>query len=199
MINNISLIKSLLDFSNPDSFYHLQIIKRKKEHPELGSNSQIIKTYYISSSDYLDNKIEEIISLCNLHNARACINLNRRGFEKIAFQVLRKVTDQIMNKDFKSVRKAYESVCGAYSDEPNKKWIIDIDYTDNHDYFLIMKIIQELHDEANNGSSIIAHNIPTKNGFHIISNPFRLDRFRELYTVANLDIHKDNPTILYIP
>ena len=35
-----------------------------------------------------------------------------------------------MNKDFKSVRKAYESVCGGFSNEPEKKWVIDIDYKD---------------------------------------------------------------------
>jgi hypothetical protein len=127
MVDNIEQISSLLNFESDDDFYHLQIIKRKKEHKDLGSNSACIKTYYVNSIDYLNMKYPEIKSLCDFHNARACINLNRRSFEKIGFHTLRKVTDQIMNKDFKSIRKAYESVCGTYSNENQKKWIIDID------------------------------------------------------------------------
>src|SRR6185437_7908359 len=99
MINNIEEIKQLLHFDSKDDFYHLQIIKRKKEHPELGANSYIAKTYYIYSIDKLEKSLPEIICLCNFHNARACINLNRRSFEKLSFQLLRKVTDQILNKD----------------------------------------------------------------------------------------------------
>ena len=48
MIDNFELIKSLLKFESPDDFYHLQILKRKKENPELGSNSRVVKTYYVS-------------------------------------------------------------------------------------------------------------------------------------------------------
>jgi hypothetical protein len=131
MIDNLDKISELLVFDSEDDFYHCQIIKRKKEHPELGSNSYIVKTYYISSLEYLNRKYDEMKVLANYHNARVCINLNRRSFEKIAFHTMRKVCDQIMNKDFKSARKAYESVCGTYSNEPNKKWIVDIDSKDN--------------------------------------------------------------------
>jgi type II secretory pathway component PulL len=114
MINNVLILASLLTFESEDDFYHLQILKRKKEHPELGSNSYVVKTYYISSLKYLGNKMPEIQQLCQFHNARAYINLNVRSYEKLAFQMLKKVTDQIMNRDFRSVRKAYESVSGEY-------------------------------------------------------------------------------------
>ena len=122
-INNLQLIKPLLNFANDDVFYHLQILKRKKEHPSLGSNSYVVKTYYISSIEYLEFKMSEIIELCKFHQARAYINLIPRSFEKIAFHTLKKVTDCIMNKDYKSVRKAYESICGKYGhgDKINKK------------------------------------------------------------------------------
>jgi hypothetical protein len=39
MVDNFEIIKSLLQFDSEDDFYHLQILKRKKENPELGSNS----------------------------------------------------------------------------------------------------------------------------------------------------------------
>ena len=39
--------------------------------------------------------------------------------------------------------------------------------------------------------------IPTKNGSHIIMRAFNLQRFREKY--PDVDVHKNNPTILYCP
>lgn len=200
MINNFQQISKLLQFRSDDDFYHLQIIKRKKDHPEIGSNSLVIKTYYIKSEDHLAKVEPEIIALCNFHGARACINLNRRSFEKMAFHTLKKVTDQIMNKDFASVRKAYESVCGAYANESNKKWIIDIDNISidgfNHQPSMIQlrSRIIELQIEAGHLQSM--NFIRTKSGIHIISAPFNLQKFREEF--PDIDVHKDNPTILYI-
>ena len=61
MIHNIEIIKPLLRFSSEDDFYHLQILKRKKEHPELGSNSYVVKTYYVSSLDYLEKNLLRLL------------------------------------------------------------------------------------------------------------------------------------------
>lgn len=195
MINNLEKIKSILQFENEDQFYFLQILKRKKEHPELGSNSYVVKTYFISSLEQLDFFWDEIICLCNFHQARACINLNKRSFEKTAFHTLKKVTDQIMNKDFKSVKKAYNSVCGLNSVETNKKWIVDIDEKDEDAYKIAIRYIQNCRPDSKIPVTIYAI-LPTKNGWHIISSPFRLDVFKK---ISSIDVHKDNPSILYIP
>ena len=196
-VNNLDQIKSLLDFQSDDDFYHLQIIKRKKEHPDLGSNNVVIKTYYIQSVEYLEMKFNEIQSLCDFHNARAYINLNVRSFEKTAFQMLKKTTDIIMNKDFKAARKAFESVCGASATTRDKKWIIDIDEPVvsplmlAHISYKCMPI-----SEGVNDSKIYAI-IPTKNGHHIITKPFDVREFAMKY--PDIEIHKNNPTILYVP
>lgn len=195
MIDNFNQIKDILEFDSEDDFYHLQILKRKKEHPELKSNAIVIKSYYISSIDYLIEKKEEIIAICNHHTARACINLNRRSFEKIAFQLLRKVTDQILNKDFRSARKAYESVCGAYPNEKNKKWIVDID---TNDIEIVRDIARAIYYcDPHPGEVKVDAVIKTKNGYHLISKPFNTTQFAHKY--PNIDIQKDNPTLLYFP
>lgn len=200
MTNNFQQISKLLQFGSSDDFYHLQIIKRKKDHPELGSNSLVIKTYYIKSKEHLAKVEAEIIALCDLHGARACINLNRRSFEKMAFHTLKKVTDQIMNKDFASVRKAYESVCGAHANEANKKWIVDIDNISidgfNHrpEMIQLRKFLLELQTET--GREPYMEFNKTRSGVHIITGPFDLSKFRERF--GGLDVHKDNPTILYV-
>lgn len=200
MVDNFEQIKKILTFTSEDDFYHLQIIKRKKEHPELGSNSYVVKTYYISSLEYLELKKDEVINLCDFHNARACINLNRRSFENIAFHAMQKIANQLMNRDFKSVRKVYESVCGANSNEPNKKWIIDIDDISidaiTHDPKVQKMVDLILKLQSQTGKETFLEAVRTKSGFHLIVSPFRLDTFCEEY--PEMMVHKNNPTILYI-
>ena len=105
-----------------------------------------------------------------------------------------------MNKDFKSVRKAYESVCGAYPNEPNKSWIIDIDnisidaFNHSDEMIALRKKIIEL--QIDTGKEPRMDFIRTRSGVHIISRPFNLQKFREEF--PEVDVHKDNPTILYI-
>jgi hypothetical protein len=99
--------------------------------------------------------------------------------------MLKKVTDRIISKDFKSVRKSYESVCGQFSNEKDKRWIVDIDTKDPE---IIANIISEI---PNSKYDIV----PTVNGVHLITSPFRLDTFKKVW--PDIDVHKNNPTLLY--
>lgn len=191
MVNNFDIIIPQLVFDTDDDFYFIQIIRRRKENPELSSNNKVTKTYYVSSIDYLNSKKEEIIELCNRTNARAYINLNRRSYHKIALQMLRKVSDIILNGNPSSVAQAYDSVCGLYSNEKNKKWVVDID-EDTIDDAMIEFINNECEPFDDNKEIL---RVRTKNGFHLITKPFNVKKFHDRY--PEIDIHKNNPTILY--
>lgn len=192
MVDNFEQIKSLLKFDDEDQFYLVQIIKRKKENKELGSNSHVVKFYYIKSAEDLDKDKEEMVLLAHFHNARVCINLNKRSFEKTAFHTLKKITDQILNKDFKNTRKAYNSVCGMYAGEQDKIWIVDIDEKGRYANE-VLKAIDRMQPVGDKLISIVE----TKNGVHLITKPFNLQDFKSEY--PNIDVHKNNPTIIYIP
>lgn len=200
-INNITTLLPLMNFDDEDEFYHLQIIKRKKENPELGSNAYVVKTYYLQHEQYLLDKMPEIISLCDLHNARAYLNLSPRSFEKTAFNALKKLSDCIMNRDYKAVRKSYESVAGSHGNGKRKKWVVDVDYTEEGfnkeyetKYNAIEKLVLEAQEEAQ--QTPIAIYVPTKNGAHIITNPFDVRKIKVAF--PDVDLHKNNPTILYM-
>lgn len=194
MINNFEKISHHMIFESSDDFYFLQILKRKKEHPELGSNSVTIHTYYINSKEQLIKLEDEIINTCKFHNARAYINLNKRSYENLAFQTLKKVTDIIMNKDYSHVKYAFNSVCGAYSNsKDNKKWIVDIDHKKHREINEIVKFIDTLEPE---GSKFIDM-IETKNGYHLITKPFNRQQFS--FSYENTDVQTNNPTVLFIP
>lgn len=204
-VDNFDAIKNLLNFETDDDFYHLQVIKRKKENPELGSHSCVLNTYYVDSKDYLERRKDEIISLCKSNNARAYINLNRRSFEKIAFNVLSHISNLLLHKNYKAVRRIYESVCGAVSNEPDKKWIVDIDQDESgyegmlHKAQIVASYIREQYSKLTfeQQQKCFLEILRTKNGLHIICSPFRLDLFNEKF--PDVDVHKDNPTILFIP
>lgn len=190
MVDNFNQIKSLLVFDSEDDFYHLQIIKRKKDNPGLtgrNNNARCMKTYYIRSVEHLEEKIDEIIALCRVNNARACINLNRRSFEKMAYQLLMKVTGQIMSKDFKSVRRAYDSCCGTNCHErrDNRTWIIDIDDIT----FNPSELITMINSLEPVGHKYVA-TIPTKNGYHLIVKPFNVAELQKVFSIATFFINK---------
>lgn len=193
MINNLEQIKSLLKFNSEDEFYFLQLIQRKKEIPGLGSNNHVVGTYYISSKEYLELKFPEIELLCKYHNARAYINLNKKSYKKLAFKTLQKVTDQILNEDYKSVKRAYNSVCGKFSNDENKSWIIDIDHKKMRE---INDLIVTIDGRQPIGDKYIAL-LETKNGYHYICKPFNTG-FQDDY-FKDYAIQKNNPTILYVP
>jgi hypothetical protein len=197
MIDNIELIKPLLTFESEDDFYYLQILQRKKENSRLGSNSRIIKNYYLGSIKYLDDKYDEIKKLCKIFNSRAYIRLNKRSYEKVAFKSLINRTNTIMNKDFINCSRDYDRAVGATNNEKNdKRWIVDLDelYQLDHDY--IIKLCNRINSCSPKGNKIKCE-IPSKNGLHIITNPFNLQEFNKYKYL--LEIHKDNPTNLYIP
>jgi hypothetical protein len=192
MTNNFDIILPLLKFTSEDDFYYLQILQRKKENKNIGSNTRVIKNYYIGSIDYLLKHKDEIINLCKFFNARASIRLNKRSYKKAAFKSLEKITNQILNEDYISVKSFYSRVVGQYSNDKNKTWIIDIDGTKVVDENLI-KFINSCMPEGNK----IVEKIPSKSGVHLITKPFDLREFGSKY--PDFEVHKDNPTNLFIP
>lgn len=207
MIDNFDKIRELLSFRSDDDFYFIQVLQRKKDHAPKkvngsNNNSRLIKPYYVGSLEYYDFIKPEIIELCKLFNARAGINLNRRSYEQMSLQLLRKVADQIMNKSFKHSYKAYPSVVGAYNHETDKRWIIDVDVKDSG---LVRKLWELIDMIRPFGEKKEITTLPSKSGYHMISRPFDLKQFNEtLEEWAFLKkeipgIHKNNPTNLYIP
>ncbi len=202
MIDNFDLIETLLKFENEDEFYFLQVIQRKKDfevgQKRLGrnNNNRLIKAYYIYSVEQLESYKTEIVKLCELFNARAGINLNRRNQKDVAIKCLEILAIALRkNDEFKGVSKIYNSACGK-ENSTDKLWIIDIDDKyefDSLGYEMVNYLNTELKPE---GEKIIAK-IPSKSGYHLITKRFDRQSFSKIY--PHLEIHTNNPTNLYIP
>jgi len=201
MINNYKQIKELLDFRSDDDFYFIQILQRKKDHKigkvnSTNNNSRLVKGYYIKSLEHFEFVMPEIIQLCEIFQARAGINLNRRSFKKMQLKHISKLVLQLVDGTHNKAHKAYNSVVGLHNDDIDKKWILDIDGEVNDKlYNLIKDFTYEVN--PNKGNHNIICRIPSKNGEHIITSPFDIRDFHEHF--PNIEIHKNNPTNLYIP
>lgn len=201
-VDNFKQIREILEFDSIDEFYFLQVLQRKKDALEgrkvngTNNNSRLIKAYYVKSLEQFDFIKPEIIELCKVFNARAGINLNRRSFEKTAFQTLKLVTDNLINKNFDKVHKTYSSAAGKFSHDREKKWIVDLDGEEENTFDYIYNMAEFIDGLEPIGEKTVCR-IPSKNGSHLITSPFNLKEFKDRY--PKTDVQKNNPTNLFIP
>lgn len=192
-IDNFDLILPLLKYDSDDDFYYLQILQRKKENDELESNSRVVRNYYIRSNEHLVKRKSEIVKLCQTFNARAMIRLNRRSFEKTAYKAIQNLANTMSNREWAFCMKSYDRACGQGHNETNKTWILDIDGVGRQINDMVLYIERECEPIGTKFITVI----PSRNGCHLITRPFNVQTFKVLY--PDIEVHKDNPTNLYIP
>jgi hypothetical protein len=213
-LNNSLKIREFLSFGEND-FYFVQLIKRRKDNPEMLKDVKVIRSYYINSFDDYDKLIPKIIETCDNENCRAYIRLNKRNYAKLALKLISETAQLASNSnDLRSLPNLFDSVAGQFSSDPDKKWIVDVDWKDleninefiiDGDIFNIVNGIPEivhlfstLNDlQVGANKDPLLELIKTKNGFHVVTRPFNLHLFSK--TFPNLQVHKDNMSIIYCP
>ena len=195
-IDNFDLIKNHIKTSEDGSeFYMLQIMRRTKDQKGYdGKRKQsVIKSYFISSSEYLDAKRDEIIKLCEMFNARAYINLNKKSYKQVTLKALEILAGKIAHEDY-AIKTLFESACGQTgSCDGLKTWLVDFDSKDLDELERVKFIIDSVEPK---GIEKIVETVPTRNGYHLITRPFNKKEFNELYN-EKIDVHDNNPTLVF--
>ena len=181
----------------------LYVFKRKKDQPEGERDNhqsvRTIKTYCVDSIEYLDKRYDEIKQLCEIFNARAYIHVQKQNHSDVSLDMMVSLAERIKN-GVKNQKGLFDSVVGQIKTN-EKRWVIDIDNVSidgfSHDkYYIEMReFINELQVEAGKEQGMTF--IKTRSGFHIITRPFNVMKFKERY--PDVDIQKKNPTVLYVP
>lgn len=192
MVDNFNLIQNMLRFDSPSDFYFIQVIQRKKEVSEIGRNNRLVKSYSVFSLDKYLLYQNEIKTLCNVFSARAYIHLNRRNIRNVALDSLVEMSRWIQCEQYGSISKVYNTCCGR-ANSIDKSWVVDIDSTD---FGVVEKIKMAIALIQPEGEKTILI-VPTKNGCHLITKPFNVQEFKKIERYKDIDIHKNNPTVLY--
>lgn len=197
MVNNFDKIRSRLDrvfsLNNPDLFFHVELLQRKKEVPDINKNSNVIKSYAVKNLEYLERKLElEIIPICQTVNARAMINLNPKSFKRVTHGMLRRLSEYIEDGHYEgSITKVFDSCTSSSSIDKSlgieKYWIIDIDTKDKY-------TLDQVRGSINPDN--IRELLESKSGYHLLTTPFNLMGFSK---IPDVEIKKDCLTNLFIP
>lgn len=198
MINNIELIKPLLNFEKPGDFYMLYVFKRKKDQTTDKANHQsvrTIKTYCIDSIEYLEKRYEEIQQLCEMFKARAYIHIQKQNHHDVAMNMITEIVHRIQSGQINQ-QHVFDSVVGQIKTS-EKRWIVDIDTKDQEVVHRIAKLVDMVRPEGPKIQAVI----PTKSGYHLITSRFDVMEFNKYMNLGGEapDIQKKNPTLLYYP
>lgn len=216
MIDNLEQIKQLLNFENKGDFYMLYVFKRKKDQPEGEKDNhqsvRTIKTYCIESIEYLEKRYNEIKQLCEMFQARAYIHVQKQNHKDVSLNMMVALAQRIQDGNHKQ-KGLFDSVVGQIKTH-EKRWIVDIDSKNELYLHEVMNHINnhcgpfvnqsEIHTHTSAGVVVsyervpkVIKMIPTKNGFHLITEKFDVMEFKKRY--PEIDIQKKNPTLLYLP
>lgn len=195
MINNLELVKPLLNFSEPGDFYMLYVLKRKKDQPadERDNHQSVrtIKSYTVESIEYLEKRWDEIVQLCEMFKARAYIHVQKQNHRDVALEMMVALAERIKN-GVNNQKGLFDSVVGQLKTY-EKRWIVDVDTPDFKVVCDISNFITSLNPVGSKSEAII----PTRNGYHLITKKFDLATFKQ--RLPEFDVQKKNPTLLYLP
>lgn len=191
MVNNFEFLKNVLHFDSYDRFYFIELLKRKKDNPDMSKSQKMIDFYEVSSLEEYDNLKDKIIQKCHYHNCRAYLSVNPRSRKKIALEMLRTISSRIADNDY-NVRNIYHSMLGKFmASSIDKLWIVDIDYQEYDVLRNVVTLIKKIKPE------FTYYSVPTINGFHLLCPPFNSKEFAKLCPYPEVSIHTNNSTLLY--
>jgi hypothetical protein len=194
MIDNINLIKPLLNFSDEGDFYQLFVLLRKKDQTTDKANHQsvrTIKSYCVTSLEYLDKRYDEVKMLCEVFKARAYIHVSKQNHRDVGMNMITEIVTRIQSGQLNQ-KNVFDSVVGQLK-TLEKRWIVDIDDKSIEEVQRVSLFIDGLRPEGSKNEACI----PTKNGYHLITKRFDVMEFKKQY--PDIDIQKKNPTLLYYP
>jgi len=195
MIDNIELIKPLLNFEKEGDFYFCMILKRKKDQPEGERDNhqsvRTIKTYCIDSIEYLEKRYEEMKQLCEFFKARAYIQVQKQNHFDVGMKMITEIVTRVQSGQINQ-KNIFDSIVGQIKTK-EKRWVCDIDSKDNNVLLNVIDVINRIRPEKNKILGII----PTKNGYHLITDRFDVIEFTK--QCPEIIIQKKNPTLLFLP
>lgn len=196
IVDNFETIKKYIN-PNPDYYWFLQIISRRKDNSNLPRCEKYIKDYYIQTPEQLEQLKNEITELSKFFNARVYFHPAARSFKKMAFSLVSEATKRFLSDEFK-IHRLTRTISGGTSAivGGTKYWMIDVDSKDSELVKTTVNIIESCspYPEVNDIISSVS-------GYHIITKPFNCIEYTNKFKSLNIqdppEIHKNSPILAY--
>ena len=214
-VDNFEAIRSRLKFDKPGDFFVAHVMFRVKDLREEADRNyyichedttRLIKTFYVDSLEYFDKKTPVMKDLAERNRARIYIELNRKNRLVINRVLAKKLIDFIDDPNVRYDHIIRSAVCGCHISD-YRWWVLDIDPDTKVEYlisgmpscrliecreFLIEKM-KKLVDETKTRSGSEIFEVPTKNGYHILTPPFN----KSILSFLGDNLKTDASTLLY--
>ena len=185
----------MLDFTIPNSFYEIIILKRRKENPDMKHDTKDLKHYFLYGEDDLIKLKPKIVSLCVENNARAYINMNRLSLDGLGLNMISTITSLMMekNRNLRKLNDTFVLATGNLKTSDTNKWVVDIDTKDNN---FLHSVIDWLLNSFKNNTGEVFGVLPSKNGYHIVCNGFNPTLFKIVF--PDVSIINKPTALLYV-
>lgn len=197
IVDNFDRIGEIMDFDDENTFYWVQIIKRRKDNPEIDDDYTQYGSYCFYSYESLLKAKDDLIKTSHVHNARIVLWVNRRDIKELGLYMAQVTLEYIQSKQYKALPRTFEHTCGKHRKKGiDTYYIVDVDSKDPQ---YLNKITELIYKNAPKDFELRII-LPTIHGYHIICTGFNLSKFGDECVINNIDkpdIHKDNPTVLY--
>ena len=87
IVDNFDRIGEIMDFDDENTFYWVQIIKRRKDNPELDDDYTQYGSYCFYSYESLLKAKDDLIKTSHAHNARIVLWVNRRDIKELGLHM----------------------------------------------------------------------------------------------------------------
>lgn len=186
MVDNINLIRDMLEFDENGEFYYISIMQRNKDGVKVASshdNCRRIRTFYVFSLEEFDRVVPFIKEICDKINARCYIELNRKNIFQCQLECIKRLAECIQHGTTKSRAIMDSVVAGAPSKD--KLWMIDVDRPGGD--------VNDIIDYVGHHKGGMHTVLPTVNGCHIITSRFDPREFH----FEDAELKRNAFTLLY--
>lgn len=185
-VDNTDLIAPFIDEQEDgDTFWYTEILDRTRS--SAGSNHRrTLRMFHHTCRGHLLVMMPLIRTLCDATGARACIRLSPRSRKAVGKMMLVLAAEMASGETWASAPYLYARACGRTCIHGRKLWLYDVDEGQDSDDFLLNYLARKIW---------LRCVIPSRTGRHYIVTPHDPNGDPKV----DIQLHKDNPTNLYIP
>lgn len=204
-VNNFEVISSMMKFNTKKDFYIVEAVCRPKKDGTstlsgtANNHTRVIRLWTFYSVDDFLNKKDEIVNVCNTNNARAYFLPQKRNTYVVLKNMMENVLKNLDSDKINFNRMISSTLCGCHdvADSHDKRWVLDLDndsmverwievyfggqkiMTRGWTFENVMSLVKGLIKETGDYSESEVYSLQTRNGWHIITPPFNLQKAQE--------------------